>query len=171
MKPTLSFEHIKRAHIPAVLRIEEENHAYEGWGEADFMAHMRAKEGIGAVCVISEVPVAFCMYNVKETCIEIVKLEVSPSMVDTKAAQVLIDDLKKKCVRSKKLLEATFWEGEPVAKLQMFAKNGFKSALKKNFFLAEHQFTPDGVHFSWDASKVEAENEILKAEKQKNSDF
>lgn len=141
---------LHKRDFPGVLRIEESIYEYEGWSHAKFQSRLKEKNVIGMVSKLMDVVGAFVVYEVREKSLSIVRFERAPELLNTNVGEKLLESLQQKGKKFKKSVEATFWEGEGSEKFQFFAKQGFKSKVKRDFFLSEQPFKPDGYHFSWD---------------------
>jgi GNAT superfamily N-acetyltransferase len=149
---------MRREDLKAVLQIEEGQNAWDGWGEQRFVETLRERNIMGLVAKLHNQVAAFAVYTLEEKTFDFLKFEVSKDLESTRVGHVLVEELKKKAKKFKKSLVLPLWEGEPVRKMQFFAKEGFKSRLKKNFFAEQHQFAPDAIEFSWVFDEEEGEN-------------
>lgn len=147
---------MQKRHLKGVTSIEEANHAWEGWGEKEFIKRLRDKNTIGLVSTISDVVGAFTIYELREKEILILKFETAKELVSTRTAHVLLNALKKKGAKYKKNVVVVFPEHrEDIPKYQFFAKEGFKSALKKNFSSETEPEVRDDYVFTWKYSDFE----------------
>lgn len=149
--PVVDWMH--KRDLPGVMRIEESLHAWEGWSEKQFIVSLREKNIIGMVAKIVDTVAAYVVYELREKEFFFLKFGIAPELKNTRAGHVLIEELKRKARKYKKSLQSLFWEGETLDLFQFFANEGFKSKLKKNFFLAENQFVPDGIEFMWNLNE------------------
>jgi hypothetical protein len=153
--PVVDWMH--KRDLPGVMRIEESLHAWEGWSEKQFIVSLREKNIIGMVSKIVDTVGAYVVYELREKEFFFLKFGIAPELRNTRVGHVLVEELKRKARKYKKSLETVFWEGEPVEVFKFFANEGFKSKLKKNFFLSEQPFVPDGIEFFWNLNENTAE--------------
>ncbi len=153
--PVVDWMH--KRDLAGVMRIEEALHAWEGWSEKQFIVSLREKNIIGMVSKIVDTVAAYVVYELREKEFFFLKFGIANELRSTRAGHVLLEELKRKARKYKKSLQSTVWEGESIDTFKFFANEGFKSKLKRNFFLAENQFVPDGIEFMWELNENTAE--------------
>lgn len=146
---------MKKSHMPRVMAIEESNNAWEGWSEKNFTKNLREKQIIGMVSEIQGVVVAFCVYELREKELVLMKFEVAKEIEKvTKAGHVLLEQVKQKASKMGRVVRMVMPENrESIPKYQFFAAEGFESRLKRNFFSEtdgdSNKIYNDGYEFSW----------------------
>lgn len=136
--------------FPAVQRLDEENNAWEGWSQQQFITRLREKNVIGMVSKVADVVGAFVVYEYRDKEMLLLKFETAKALVSSRIPHVLVAELKRKAVKYKKNLVVVFPEArESIEKYQFFAKEGFKSKLKRNFFTFQSEIRTDGYEFTW----------------------
>lgn len=161
---------MKKTHLASVLKIDEANNAWEGWSEKDFAKKLREKSVIGMVSEIEGTVVAFAVYELAEKEIFLMKFEVAPELQGhTRAEHVLISEIQQKASSKDRGVRLVLPEArENMWKYKFFAKEGFGSRLKRNFFWQidedSNKIYNDGYEFSW---KID-EKQVEENEKEEN---
>jgi len=163
---------MQKRHLKGITQIEEANHGWEGWSEKDFVRNLRDKNIIGMVSLVSDVVGAYVVYELREKEIFILKWEEAKELAGSRVGLVLMQTMKRKAVKMKKDVKGVFPEyREDIPKYQFFAKNGFSSALRRNFFPSEPDLDEeiekkwrDGYEFKWEYSDFKQ----LDSEEEKN---
>lgn len=152
--PVVDYMHKK--DLPAVVRIEEANHAWQGWGEKTFISSLREKNVIGITAKIIDTVVGFVVYRVGEKEIEILKFETAREFENSRVKHLLLTKMKDKGHKYKKNVRVIFPEDrESIPKYEFFAKNAFKTRLKRNFFTEKNEIPQDGYEFLWNFTENE----------------
>lgn len=167
-KPLITHAHPEmrwmiRADLPQVLKLDELNNAWDCWSEQDYLQALRRRKTIGMVCEFAEKIVGVVVYDLEEGKIFLQRFEVDPGYLTTKAPQIMLNELKNKMKKRKaKELEIVIPDSnEYMSVHQFWAKMGFKSRVKRNFFSSQ---TQDGYSFTWEQDKDVPQDDVFKTD-------